>query len=429
MTKQEIQILLKEETKYSRWYLDIIFKAKAENRKKLKKYNPNYVYYENHHILPGSIFPEYRNFKINSWNGVLLTAKEHYIVHALIWKHYKKLDMKSEKIKMGYAINRFNAGNSTKTHFKSKLYKYLRENIKRLCTQFEIYDEKGILQYENSIDENLTDFLKRNNLPNILGKSAKNNGEPIYITDVRIPAGFEDFRYWYALKKGTTRNKIYNEDYIKQVQDEYNNRPKREMSEETKKNMTAKRIKLYSVINNNTPKIVNFYDNNGNLRGTSIGNFARFCKENNYPLNAFRESYLDKGRPIYINSGANINRIKQKGYDKFQGWYALIDNEEQKEEYKNIEQYKLSTLKYKPSFNVSNLRIFLLTDSIGNQQLIFGIKDFIIKHNTTRDVFRYWLEKGVMMKTSDKDTNFYNNPFKIKFEGWKIKEMSRVKLP
>lgn len=104
MTKEQMQNLLKEETKYSKWYLNIIFKAKLENRKKLKKDNIEYVYYENHHILPKSIFIEYKDLKINKWNGVLLTYREHILIHILIYKHYKKLDSKFEEIKMGHTL-------------------------------------------------------------------------------------------------------------------------------------------------------------------------------------------------------------------------------------------------------------------------------------------------------------------------------------
>lgn len=105
MTNKElIKNLLKEETKYSKYYLLIIEKAKLQNRKKLKKDNLKYVYYENHHILPSSIFPEFKNLRKYSWNSVLLTYREHVLIHYLIYKHYKKLDMKYEYSKMCYAL-------------------------------------------------------------------------------------------------------------------------------------------------------------------------------------------------------------------------------------------------------------------------------------------------------------------------------------
>jgi hypothetical protein len=64
---------------YQKIYNDIILKAKSENRKKLKKTDDKYIYYENHHILPkclGGIYDEK--------NLVLLTAREHFVCHKLL---------------------------------------------------------------------------------------------------------------------------------------------------------------------------------------------------------------------------------------------------------------------------------------------------------------------------------------------------------
>lgn len=75
---------------YRKAYLHIIFKAKSENRKKLKKDNPNYIYYEAHHILPKSIFPLWTKRKSNI---VLLTAREHFFCHQLLEKIYPNSNM------------------------------------------------------------------------------------------------------------------------------------------------------------------------------------------------------------------------------------------------------------------------------------------------------------------------------------------------
>lgn len=130
MTNKElIKNLLKEETKYSKYYLLIIEKAKLENRKKLKKDNIDYIYYENHHILPKSIFPEYKNLKDNPWNGVLLTYREHILCHYLIYKHYKKLELKVEYSKMSYSLLYMLKLKNIK-YFKSRLYENMKINLK-----------------------------------------------------------------------------------------------------------------------------------------------------------------------------------------------------------------------------------------------------------------------------------------------------------
>lgn len=68
-------------------YYQIIETAKKENRKKVHKNDSKFVYYESHHVLPKSIFPE---FEQCDWNKVLLTAKEHLICHQLLPKMLDK---------------------------------------------------------------------------------------------------------------------------------------------------------------------------------------------------------------------------------------------------------------------------------------------------------------------------------------------------
>jgi hypothetical protein len=61
-------------------YIKIINKAKLKNRKKRQD-----IYYEKHHILPKSLFP---NWIIKESNLVLLTAREHFFCHQLLDKIY-----------------------------------------------------------------------------------------------------------------------------------------------------------------------------------------------------------------------------------------------------------------------------------------------------------------------------------------------------
>ena len=69
---------------YQKIYDVIIQKSKSKNRKKLKKNQELYVYYENHHILPKCL-----GGTNDSENLVLLTAKEHYICHKLLTYIYQ----------------------------------------------------------------------------------------------------------------------------------------------------------------------------------------------------------------------------------------------------------------------------------------------------------------------------------------------------
>lgn len=62
-------------------YYAIINNAISSNRKRYSRAHKDYVYYEAHHILPKSIFPEYIKEK---WNLVLLTPEEHIKSHRLL---------------------------------------------------------------------------------------------------------------------------------------------------------------------------------------------------------------------------------------------------------------------------------------------------------------------------------------------------------
>lgn len=81
------------DNKYSRWYFEIINKAKGQNRKR-----GDVNYYENHHIIPKALGgPD------DKVNRVLLTAREHFIIH---WLLPKMLIEKKHKHQMATAFLR-----------------------------------------------------------------------------------------------------------------------------------------------------------------------------------------------------------------------------------------------------------------------------------------------------------------------------------
>ncbi len=105
--------------KYSNWYYNIIDKALQENRKKLSKIHNKYVYYESHHIIPKSINPLFSDLKINPWNKVLLTPKEHFVCHLLL----TKMLTGKAKNKMAYALwAMVNLSSKYQSRFHSNLY-------------------------------------------------------------------------------------------------------------------------------------------------------------------------------------------------------------------------------------------------------------------------------------------------------------------
>jgi len=78
--------------KYIATYGNIILKARLENRTKSEE-----NYYESHHITPRSL-----NGSNEPNNLVLLTAREHYLCHFLIYKYYKSIGDKPNMHKMVY---------------------------------------------------------------------------------------------------------------------------------------------------------------------------------------------------------------------------------------------------------------------------------------------------------------------------------------
>lgn len=66
----------------SQLYHNLVEKAKLENRKRGE------VYYERHHIIPRSM-----GGNDLSHNLVLLTAKEHFVAHHLLWRIHRNIPM------------------------------------------------------------------------------------------------------------------------------------------------------------------------------------------------------------------------------------------------------------------------------------------------------------------------------------------------
>lgn len=119
---------------YQKIHDKIIFRAKMENRKKLKTNHPDYVYYEAHHILPKCIYPEYKDFKLYPWNKVLLTGREHYVIHQLLIFMYP-----GEKKLIKAATKMASISTTHKGRSKNELYDWLR----KLAAEVQRQQETG----------------------------------------------------------------------------------------------------------------------------------------------------------------------------------------------------------------------------------------------------------------------------------------------
>jgi hypothetical protein len=77
-------------------------------------------YMEKHHICPKSLYPSYKCLIENSWNKALLTPRQHFIAHIILWKVYPSFSQMNQAI--WYMSN-----GKWKKHNK---YSILYENIK-----------------------------------------------------------------------------------------------------------------------------------------------------------------------------------------------------------------------------------------------------------------------------------------------------------
>lgn len=107
------------ENKYTKTYFRIINRAKYEKRCK------GTSYFEIHHILPKSMYPEFKNLNKNEWNGVLLTGREHYICHRLL---IKMVDNIKDKNRMRAALRGMLKNECGRT-FNSYQYEYIKTQL------------------------------------------------------------------------------------------------------------------------------------------------------------------------------------------------------------------------------------------------------------------------------------------------------------
>ena len=97
-------------------YIELIETAICQNRKRYATSDNRYCYYEQHHILPRSLFPDYESDRNNL---VLLTAKEHFIAHKLLTEIWPGQEM-------AYAFWRMCCCNGTKCEITPEEYEYGR---------------------------------------------------------------------------------------------------------------------------------------------------------------------------------------------------------------------------------------------------------------------------------------------------------------
>lgn len=82
-------------------------------------------YVEAHHILPRSLFPSASNLKIQTWNSILLTPRQHFIAHWMLSKVFVDLKDRASAIKGFYYMTI--KSKCTSERYTSKSFAYARK--------------------------------------------------------------------------------------------------------------------------------------------------------------------------------------------------------------------------------------------------------------------------------------------------------------
>ena len=84
-------------------------------------------YTERHHICPKAIdmFPEYSSFIYHPWNCAILTARQHFIAHMMLWKAYNNRSM-------SWSFGLMTNYHSIKS---SRIYQNIREKYSKMISE------------------------------------------------------------------------------------------------------------------------------------------------------------------------------------------------------------------------------------------------------------------------------------------------------
>lgn len=122
--KQVNDDLIKNQHYWSRYLRLIALVQSTCPRKKTKIGSPNHTYFESHHI-----WPEAFGGSDHQYNRILLTAREHFIAHWLLWKATGQDDMT-----LAFALFSRSKGNKV----NSKLYEKLKVEHSRIASQMAL---------------------------------------------------------------------------------------------------------------------------------------------------------------------------------------------------------------------------------------------------------------------------------------------------
>lgn len=172
--------------KYTKLYYLIILNAISQERFKNK-----YVYYESHHIIPKSL-----GGSNDKNNLVLLTAREHYICHALL----VKMTDGDNRRRMFFALRQMSNCNKTNRRYTSKLYANLKGNMKHSNESIQRMKKKRGPQKNPRLNtsashrQNLSKSLMNHSISNETKLKISNSKLGVSLKTIRSPEHNEKIR-------------------------------------------------------------------------------------------------------------------------------------------------------------------------------------------------------------------------------------------
>lgn len=168
--------------------------------------NSNIVgYTEKHHICPKAkdMFPEYKNIKKHNWNYVVLTARQHFIAHILLWKVYRN---KSMTLSL-YLMTKLNDG-----RINSKTYEILK---KERAAYISKYFPSVNVNKVNVIDGD-GNIIKITREKFILGEYVAQHANSVVVSDgdKKFRISIDDPRYLSGDLYGHTKGKTFAKDDV-----------------------------------------------------------------------------------------------------------------------------------------------------------------------------------------------------------------------
>jgi len=299
MTDQILKIFnnkqIKSQEKLKKYINFCIQSNKSKRIKNLNGYSMTAL----HHILPKSLFPEYKNLKENIWNGVHLLHSDHYYAHWLLCAvfDYKNYSINEAFLKMHQCdIN---------------LNRILEKDLIN-HKEFQIFYEKALMIRGNKISEymNTEITLKDGSISTI----AKERGKKISASHNKIFLNKEGKETTIAKERCKNRN-----NFIPVIEISTNTR-KAISSEEYKKNKHL--YKTLAKEKYSKEENIKNIERQTDIREIHIKNFIystksgiplrTWLKENNLPYQIYQKVLNSTENTVILKLGKN-----NKNYKKF----------------------------------------------------------------------------------------------------------------